>query len=258
MAALACIFAAILAFADKKLRVEEDPLINEINHLLPGVNCSACGYLNCHDFAEHIVKDGVNPAKCRVVSEENRGKICALAGVRESSANRVVALVHCSAKSENKKPLAEYNGIKTCAAAHLVFGAGMECQYGCIGLGDCERECSFDAIHVEEALAVVDTDKCTGCGKCVEVCPRGIIDLKTRKFDKLFYVACSSQDSPVRVKNICGVGCLGCGICEKLSPEKYFVIKDNLSYPAYDKQDKEEEVRTLKDKCPTKVIKELD
>ena len=257
MAGLAMIFATILAFADKKLRVEEDPLVDEINHLLPGINCGACGFLSCHDFAEHIVTDGADPMKCRVVAEEHREKICKLAGVEESAVSQTVALVHCSAKSENKKFQADYIGVETCSAANLVFGAGMECQYGCMGLGDCVSVCPFDAISIQDSLAVVDINKCTGCGKCVEACPRGIIDLQDRKYDKLFYVACSSHDDLIRVRKICAVGCIGCGICEKLSPEKYFKINEKLSYPDYSKQDKIDEVQKLKDKCPTKVIKEL-
>ena len=258
MAGLAMLFASILAFADKKLRVEENPIVEEINNLLPGVNCGACGFLSCHDFAEHITTGGADPMKCRVVSEEHREKICAIVGVEESDVKPKIALVHCAARSENKKDLADYNGVRTCSAANLVFGAGMECQYGCIGLGDCASACPFDAISIQEDLAVVDAQKCTGCGNCVNACPRGIIDLPELMFDKNFYVACSSYDDALRVRKICAVGCIGCGICEKLSPEKYFQIKEKLSFPDYSKQSKTEEVRKLKEKCPTKVIKELE
>ena len=36
----------------------------------------------------------------------------------------------------------------------------------------CEKECKFDAIHVENNLAVIDYEKCKDCGKCVVVCPQ--------------------------------------------------------------------------------------
>jgi len=49
------------------------------------------------------------------------------------------------------------------------------CDYGCIGCKKCEKECKFDAIHVENFLATIDYSKCTNCGKCVKVCPMGII-----------------------------------------------------------------------------------
>lgn len=41
----------------------------------------------------------------------------------------------------------------------------------CIGCGACIRACAYDAIRIEEKLAVIDTDKCTLCGACVQSCP---------------------------------------------------------------------------------------
>lgn len=45
------------------------------------------------------------------------------------------------------------------------------CEVGCIACKSCEKVCEFGAIKVENNLAVIDYDKCTGCGKCVEKCP---------------------------------------------------------------------------------------
>ena len=258
MTGLSVLFAGILGFADKKLKVEDDPKVKEINSLLPGVNCGACGCLSCHDFAEHIVSEGTEPSKCKVISEENLKKICALSGSDLKGATPTIALVRCSAKGENKKPKAEYEGVKTCTGANLVFGGGMECQYGCIGFGDCVNVCPFDAIKIEGSLAVVDIEKCTGCGKCVSECPRKIIVLEDKeKETNLFYVACSSFDGPLRVRQICGVGCIGCGICQKLSTEGFFTVENNLSIADYKKQKDSGKVREIAIKCPTKVIKEL-
>lgn len=49
------------------------------------------------------------------------------------------------------------------------------CQAGCIGCKLCEKNCEFDAIHVENNIAHIDYDKCTNCGKCKEKCPVKII-----------------------------------------------------------------------------------
>ncbi len=54
------------------------------------------------------------------------------------------------------------------------------CTVCCIACKKCEKECPADAIHVVDLLAVVDYDKCTGCGTCVEVCPQKCIDLYGR------------------------------------------------------------------------------
>ncbi len=52
------------------------------------------------------------------------------------------------------------------------------CKVGCIGCMRCEKTCKYDAIHVTDFLAHVDSEKCVGCGECVSVCPRHIIALK--------------------------------------------------------------------------------
>ena len=49
------------------------------------------------------------------------------------------------------------------------------CQAGCIGCTLCTKQCESDAIHMDNNLAVIDYEKCTGCGACKEACPRGVI-----------------------------------------------------------------------------------
>lgn len=51
------------------------------------------------------------------------------------------------------------------------------CKVGCIGCKKCEKTCEYGAIHVENFHAVVDPEKCTGCGACAEACPRHIITM---------------------------------------------------------------------------------
>lgn len=49
------------------------------------------------------------------------------------------------------------------------------CKAGCIGCKMCERNCEFNAVHVENNIAHIDYDKCTNCGKCKEKCPVKVI-----------------------------------------------------------------------------------
>ncbi|MGB2878820.1 MAG: RnfABCDGE type electron transport complex subunit B [Candidatus Omnitrophota bacterium] len=257
MAGLACFFASVLAFADKKLKVHVDPKVDELNHLFPGVNCGACGYFSCYDYAVHIVQEGADPGKCRVIDDEAREKLFAVVGVEGETIYPRFPIVCCAAEWEHKETGAEYKGIQTCRAASLVSAAGMKCEYGCIGLDDCVRVCPFDALHMENGLPRVDIDKCTGCGKCAEACPRNIIEMQDKRFEKIFYVACRSNDAGPRVRQICGVGCIACGICEKLSQGKLFKVKDNLAKADYSKLKDQKGFQGIQPKCPTKVIRDL-
>ena len=49
------------------------------------------------------------------------------------------------------------------------------CDVGCISCRLCETACDAGAITVNDFVASIDYAKCTGCDKCVEQCPRGII-----------------------------------------------------------------------------------
>ncbi len=165
-------FAALLAVANKKLRVYEDPRLDAIAAMLPNVNCGACGYAGCRAFAEGVVVGRVKPSGCNVVAEETRQAIAEYLGVDAGAAVKKVARLLCAGGSDVAVQHADYYGFKTCGAAAAVAGGGKGCSWGCIGLADCAVACTFDALHMNAVgIPVVDVDKCTACNDCVEACP---------------------------------------------------------------------------------------
>lgn len=68
MSLLAGFLAAILSITYNKLGVKEDPKIKEIEELLPGLNCGACGLANCKQFAEKLANKGIAIDKCKITA----------------------------------------------------------------------------------------------------------------------------------------------------------------------------------------------
>lgn len=52
---IAIIFGVVLSLANMYLHVEEDKRIEEVEKMLPGLNCGACGTPSCKAFATEIV-----------------------------------------------------------------------------------------------------------------------------------------------------------------------------------------------------------
>ena len=65
--------------------------------------------------------------------------------------------------------------VVTCMNTERGASVRKKCSCGCIGCLRCVRECPAEAISVTDNLARIDYEKCTGCGKCAEVCVTGCI-----------------------------------------------------------------------------------
>ncbi|SRR5690554_155399 len=60
------LLAAALTLSNHFLEVKEDPRIDVVESLLPGINCGACGTPGCRAFAEGIVKGEIKQvSRCR-------------------------------------------------------------------------------------------------------------------------------------------------------------------------------------------------
>jgi RnfABCDGE-type electron transport complex B subunit len=233
---LGLVFAAGLAYASKKFAVEVDPRVEEIEKVLAGANCGGCGYPGCSGYAEAIVEGKAAIKACPLAGPDSARQIADIMGVEVEEAVPMVAVVQCQGGREQAQAKFEYHGVEDCRAAQML-GAGFKaCTYGCLGLGSCAAACPFDAITMSEnGLPVVDEEKCTACGVCVNTCPRGIMALIPRTQE--VYLGCVNKDRGAGVKRICQVGCIACRLCVRKNPEgdEGISMGENLPIINYEK-----------------------
>ena len=150
--ALSLIFGAILGFASIRFKVEGDPVVDQINDLLPQTQCGQCGHPGCRPYAEAIAK-GEPINKC---PPGGQATINALADLLDVEA----------------EPLdAEHGTEKTTTVAFIR-------EEECIGCTKCIQACPVDAIlGAAKQMHTVISDECTGCDLCVEPCPVDCIDM---------------------------------------------------------------------------------
>ena len=251
--------AIILFFVAKKFYVFEDVRIDEVEAALPAANCGGCGFPGCRAFADACVKaetmDGLN---CPVGGADTMSAVASILGREAVISAPTVAVVRCGGTCEHRPRTSEYDGVKHCFIAHNLYSGESGCSYGCLGLGDCEVSCEFDAIKVNPItrLPEVDEDKCTSCGACVRACPKTLIELRKKgPKSRRIYVSCRNEErGPIAKKN-CEVACIACGKCEKVCPYDAITIGKNL---AFIHDDKCKLCRKCVEVCPTNAIVELN
>jgi electron transport complex protein RnfB len=151
--ALAVVFGALLGFAAEKFKVEGDPIIEQIDALLPQTQCGQCGHPGCRPYAEAIAAG----------EEHNR---CPPGG--EATVEALSQLL-----GREVLPLDAEEGVDV-GVKKVAFIREDEC----IGCTKCIQACPVDAIvGAAKLMHTVIADECTGCDLCVEPCPVDCIDM---------------------------------------------------------------------------------
>ena len=251
---LTLLLALVLIWANRKLYVYEDPRIDTVEEMLPHANCGACGYPGCRPFAEALVEGSSLPGKCTVSSDEGRERIAQFLGVDMGAEEKKVARLACQGGTNVAINRAKYQGVQTCKAAALVSGGGKGCFWGCLGIGDCDVSCDFDAITMNEhGLPVVDGDKCTACGDCVEACPKDLFSLEP--VSHRLWVACKNLEAGDDILEECQVACTACGRCAMDAPGDLVTMLHNLPVVNYHAG---VQTKDAIERCPTGAIVWLD
>jgi Na+-translocating ferredoxin:NAD+ oxidoreductase subunit B len=249
---LGAVFGIGLAVAARYLNVKKEEKIIELEAALPGYNCGACGFAGCASYAEAVFNGTTeNITLCAPGGGETINKLADIMGVSVSAPlEKRVAQVHCRGGKDSAKYDFEYSGIRDCNAAYSMYQGNKTCKYGCLGFGSCIKVCPVDAIdYDDQGLVKVNKDKCISCEKCVAVCPSGVMKMIPYSAD--YIVACNSKDKGAITRKACKVGCIGCKMCDKKSPDGGFVIENFLSSIDYSKKGDRKEAATA---CPSKCI----
>jgi electron transport complex protein RnfB len=245
-------FAIVLLIASERLKVVVDPKIEQIHKALPNLDCGACGFPGCGQYAKALSTDPGLLGKCAPGGAAASAKIAGILNLQVSdSGPQKRPIVHCRAHTDDKTFFAKYEGIESCTAANALANV-QACAFGCLGYGDCVAACKFDALHIIDSLATVDYEKCTGCTACSKACPRNLIEMVPFGHENMMTVACSSKENGKSTRAMCQVGCIGCGLCVKQSDA--FTVADNLARLDYAKYAPCGENEAAMNKCPTGVI----
>lgn len=228
------LFGFGLAFAARVFAVQVDPKIEQVEDLLPGANCGACGLPGCGGYAVAVVEGGAAPNLCAAVSAEARAKIGEILGVVIEERETPIAVVRCTGDISPEHHKYEYVGETDCAEAVFIAEGPNPCRYGCVGMGSCAAACPFDAMILKGGRPPEpDPERCVGCGLCVTACPKNLIELVPR--DRQVLVLCRSHYKGKQVKEFCKTGCITCNICAKKCPEEAIEMVDNLPVIDYAK-----------------------
>ncbi|ABD81660.1 electron transport complex subunit RsxB [Saccharophagus degradans] len=150
---LAAAFGAVLGFAAIKFKVEGDPLVEQIDELLPQTQCGQCGHPGCRPYAQAIA-DGEAINKCPPGGQSTINNLADLLGMEAPTLDEEHG-------EESEVPKVAY--IR---------------EDECIGCTKCIQACPVDAIlGAAKQMHTVIVSECTGCDLCVEPCPVDCIDM---------------------------------------------------------------------------------
>ncbi|MBI3773594.1 MAG: electron transport complex subunit RsxB [Gammaproteobacteria bacterium] len=157
--AMAVVFGLILGYAATRFKVEEDPLVEKIDALLPQTQCGQCGFPGCHPYAEAIAKGEADINRCPPGGQTTIISLADLLG-------------------RDPKPLDAERGVEKPKMVAVID------ENTCIGCTLCIQACPVDAIlGAAKQMHTIIESECTGCELCIAPCPVDCITMIPIKQD---------------------------------------------------------------------------
>jgi Na+-translocating ferredoxin:NAD+ oxidoreductase subunit B len=152
---LAAVFGLVLGYASIRFKVEADPIVDQIDSILPQTQCGQCGFAGCRPYAEAIAAGEAEINRCPPGGEAGIQALADLLG-------------------RDPVPLDEEVGEEKTAPTVAYID-----EQVCIGCTLCLQACPVDAIlGAAKQLHTVIESECTGCELCIEPCPVDCIHMK--------------------------------------------------------------------------------
>ena len=155
LAVIASIFGLLLGYSAIRFKVEGDPVVDQIDALLPQTQCGQCTYAGCRPYAEAIANGEADINQCPPGGEAT---IIALASLLDVEV----------------KELSAEHGVEKEAKTVVYID-----EQTCIGCTLCIQACPVDAIlGAAKQMHTVIEAECTGCDLCIPPCPVDCIHVK--------------------------------------------------------------------------------
>ncbi len=146
-AGIALASGLLLGYAGVRFKTEGDPIVEQIDALLPQTQCGQCGYPGCRPYAEAIAAGDADINRCPPGGEATIENLADLLGVEP-------------------KPLDPEAGEEKPPEVAWID------EDVCIGCTKCIQACPVDAIlGAPKQMHTILEDECTGCELCVDPCP---------------------------------------------------------------------------------------
>lgn len=150
---LALLFGLLLGYSAVRFKVEGDPVIDQIDAILPQQQCGKCSYAGCRPYAEALAKGEAEINQCPPGGEVG---MLALADLLD----------------REPKPMDSEESIAKSKTLAVID------ESTCIGCTRCIQACPVDAIlGGPKLMHTVIAQECTGCELCVAPCPVDCIDM---------------------------------------------------------------------------------